>query len=87
MIFLSYVLCFGKPCAIAFTASSIGEHSAALSFEVSTVFMVPIKLHADVIFAQVGNDIAGVTYTATGDPQTDFDPRAELQLIVDLLES
>jgi hypothetical protein len=65
----------------------IGEHSAALSFEVSTVFMVPINVHADVIFAQVGNDIAGVTYTATGDPQTDFDPRAELQLIVDLLES
>ncbi len=65
----------------------IGEHSAALSFEVSTVFMVPITLRADVVIAQVGNDIAGVVYTLTGDPQSGFDPRAELQLIVESLES
>jgi hypothetical protein len=65
----------------------IGEHSAALGFEVSTVFMVPITLRADVVFAQVGNDIVGVAYTATGDPQSDFDARAELQLIVDSLGS
>jgi hypothetical protein len=65
----------------------IGDHSAALSFEVSTVFMVPITLRADVVFAQVGNDIAGVSYTVTGDPQSDFDARAELQMIVDSLES
>jgi hypothetical protein len=65
----------------------IGEHSAALSFEVSTVFMVPITVRVDVVFAQVGNDIAGIAYTATGDPQSDFEPRAELQLIVDSLGS
>jgi hypothetical protein len=65
----------------------IGENSAALSFEVSTVFIVPITLRADVVFSQVGNDIVAVAYTATGDPQSDFDARAELQLIVDSLGS
>jgi hypothetical protein len=65
----------------------IGERSAALSFDVSTVFMVPITLSADVVFAQVGNDLVGVAYTVTGDAQSDFDPRAELELIVDSLES
>jgi hypothetical protein len=65
----------------------IGDHSAALSFDVSTVFMVPITLSADVVFAQVGNDLVGVAYTVTGDAQSEFDPRAELELIVDSLES
>jgi hypothetical protein len=65
----------------------IGDPSAALSFDVSTVFMVPITLSADVVFAQVGNDLVGVAYTVTGDAQSDFDPRAELELIVDSLGS
>jgi hypothetical protein len=63
----------------------IGEHSAALSFDVSAVFVVPVNLRADVVFAQVGNDIAGVAYTVTGDPQSDFDARAELEMVVESL--
>ena len=37
----------------------IGDHSAALGFELSTVFIVPITLDVEVVFAQVGNDIVG----------------------------
>jgi hypothetical protein len=63
----------------------IGDHSAAISFNLSTVFMVPITVDADIVFAQVGNDLVGVYYFVTGEPVTDFDPRQELQAIVDAL--
>ena len=65
----------------------IGDHSAALSFEAVDGVHGADHPRADVVFAQVGNDIVGVSYIVAGDPQSDFDARAELQMIVDSLES
>ena len=57
----------------------IGDHSAALSFEAVDDVHRADHDRADVVFAQVGNDLVGVAHTVTGDPQSGFDPRAELQ--------
>jgi hypothetical protein len=63
----------------------IGDHSAALSYELSAVFIVPISFAAEAVFAQSGNDFAAVVHVVEGEPQSGFDPRAELQTIVDSL--
>jgi hypothetical protein len=63
----------------------IGDHSAAFGFELSTVFIVPITVDAEIVFAQVGNDFVGVAHLVAGDSASGFDPRAELQTIVDSL--
>jgi hypothetical protein len=64
----------------------IGEHSAALGYELSGEFFVPINLDVDVVLAQVGNDVVGVAHLISGEPESGFDPRAELQSIVDSLD-
>ena len=63
----------------------IGDHSAAFGFELSTTFIVPITIDTEVVFAQVGNDLVGVAHLVAGDTASGFDPRAELQTIVDSL--
>jgi hypothetical protein len=63
----------------------IGDHSSSISFSFSAVFIVPITVAAELAFAQSGNDVVGVSYTVVGEPQSEFDPLAELQLLVDSL--
>jgi hypothetical protein len=63
----------------------IGDHSAAFGFELSTMFIVPITFDAEVVFAQTGNDFVGVAYVVAGESASAFDPRLELQTIVDSL--
>ena len=64
----------------------IGDRSVALGYELSAVFIVPIEFDAEVLLAQSGNDLAAVFHAVTGEPISEFDPRAELQLIVDSLD-
>ena len=64
----------------------IGDRSVALGYELSAVFIVPIEFDAEVLLAQSGNDVVGVLHAVTGEPISEFDPRAELQLIVDSLD-
>jgi hypothetical protein len=61
----------------------IGDHSAALRYHVSTMFVVPITADIEIVFAQTGNDFAAVAHIVAGEPQSDFDTRSELQTIVD----
>jgi hypothetical protein len=63
----------------------IGEHSAAISYQLSMVFMVPITVNVDMVLAQVGNDMVAVFHVISGEQQTEFDPRTELQAILDSL--
>jgi hypothetical protein len=63
----------------------IGDHSAVFGFELSTVFIVPITIDAEVVFAQVGNDFVGIAHLVAGESTSGFDPRVELQSIVDSL--
>ena len=49
------------------------------------MFIVPITVDAEVVFAQAGNDFIGVAYLVAGDAASGFDPRVELQTIVDSL--
>jgi hypothetical protein len=63
----------------------IGDHSSSIRFSFSIVFMVPISVYAEIAVAQVGNDVVGVAHAVTGEPQSDFDPVAELQLLADSL--
>ena len=49
----------------------IGDHSAAFGFELSTVFIVPITVDVEVVFAQAGNDFVGVAHLVAGERRQD----------------
>ena len=61
----------------------IGDHSAALRYHVSTTFVVPLTADIEIVFAQTDNDFAAVAHIVAGESLSGFDPRAELQAIVD----
>ena len=63
----------------------IGDHSVALRYEVSTEFIVPITVEIEVVMAQIGRDVVGVAHVVAGESVSGFDPRSELQTIVDSL--
>jgi hypothetical protein len=63
----------------------IGDRSAALGYELTAVFIMPIEIELDVVFSQVGSDVVGLVHTVSGEPTSGFDPVVELQAIVDSL--
>jgi hypothetical protein len=63
----------------------IGDRSAALGYELTAVFIMPIEIELDVVFSQLGSDLVGLVHTVFGEPTSGFDPLVELQAIVDSL--